>query len=207
MKFVGLPLAVHEPVQVLALGVAAEAESADPLVPSVGVQVELAAAEAFAAHEAYDVLEAFCVPEVSVVPELFAVPEASAALGPFVVPAAVAKVAPAAVGVGGVPVVVLSAAAAAPVAIARCIEPAASTADLEMAAEPGMWRVADVQQLVAEVDAAAAHIAELHEPERRAVEPHSSPLKDPESYWLDVGQARTLSPVAVLGLSLKMTYY
>ena len=98
-------------------------------------------------------------------------------------------------------------AAAVPVAIARCIEPAASTADLEMAAGPWMWRVADVQQLVAEVDAAAAHIAELlaelHEPERRAeqiVEPRSSPLKDPESCWWAAGLARTLLPVAVLGL-------
>lgn len=207
MKFVGLPLAVHEPVQVLALGAAAEAESADPLVLSVDVQVELAAAEVFAAREASVVLEAFCVPEV------FAVPEASAALEPFVVPAAVAKVALAAVGVGGVPVVL--SAAAAPVAIARCIEPAASTADLEMAAGPWMWRVADVQQLVAEVDAAAAaHIAELlaelHEPERRAeqiVEPRSSPLKDPESCWWAAGLVRTLLSVAVLGLSLKMTYY
>lgn len=125
MKFVGLLLAVHEPVQVLALGAAAEAESADPLVLSVDVQVELAAAEVFAAREASVVLEAFCVPEVSVVPEVFAVPEASAALEPFVVPAAVAKVALAAVGVGGVPVVL--SAAAAPVAIARCIEPGAST--------------------------------------------------------------------------------
>ena len=74
-----------------------------------------------------------------------------------------------------------------------------------------MRHVADVQQLVAEVDAAAAaHIAELHEPGRRAeriVEPHSLPLKDPESCWWAAGLARTLLPVAVLGLSLKMTYY
>ena len=78
VKFVGLPLAVHELVQVLALGVAVEVEPADQLVLSVDVQVELAAAEVFAAREASVVLEAFCVPEVSVVPEVFAVPEASA---------------------------------------------------------------------------------------------------------------------------------
>ena len=74
-------------------------------------------------------------------------------------------------------------AAVAPVAIAHCIELAASAADLGRAAEPGMWGVADAQQLVAEqqVDA-AAHIAgllaELQELERRAeqiVEPHNSP--------------------------------
>ena len=101
------------------------------------------------------------------------------------------------------------------VTIARCIGPAASTADLERAAEPGMSRVADVQQLVVEqqVGAAAAHIAglpaELHEPERRAewiVGQHSSPLKDQASCWWAAGLARTLLPAAVLGLSLKMTY-
>ena len=37
VRFFGLPLAVHEPVQVLALGAAAEAEPADPLVLSVDV--------------------------------------------------------------------------------------------------------------------------------------------------------------------------
>ena len=57
VKFVGLPLAVHELVQVLALGVAVEVEPADQLVLSVDVQVELAAAEAFVAREASDVLE------------------------------------------------------------------------------------------------------------------------------------------------------
>ena len=69
--------------------------------------------------------------------------------------------------------------------------------------------------MVAEVGAVvAAHIAELlaelYEPERRAeqiVEPHSSPLKDQESCWRAAGLARTLLPVAVLGLSLKMTCY
>ena len=186
----------------------------------VDVQAELAA-EAFAAREASAVLEVFCVPEVSVVPEFFAVPEsfavpeASAALEPFVAPAVVAEVALAVVGYGAL-VVELSAAAAVPVAIARYIAPAASAAGLERAAEPGTCCVADVHQLVVELQvgaAAAAHIAglpaELHEPERRAeriVEQHNSPLKDQESCWWAAGLARILLPAAVLGLSLKMTY-
>ena len=158
-KSAGFLLAAHEPVHVLALGAAAEVESAALLVLSVGVQA-VHAAEAFAAHEASAVLEAFCVLGVSVVLGASAVPEVSAVLEPSAAPAAaVAKVAPAAAGVKCVLVAVLSAAVA-PVAIAHCTGPAASTVDLEMAAEPGMWGVADVQQLVAEQQVgAAAHIA------------------------------------------------
>lgn len=189
-KFAGFLLAAHEPVYVLALGAAAEVESAALLVLSVGVQAEHAA-EAFFAHEASAALEAFCVLAVSVVLGASAVLEVSAVPEPSAAPAAaVAKVAPAAAAGVCVLVAAVLSAAVAPVAVAHCTGPAASTADLEMAAEPGMWGVADVQQQVAEQQVgAAAHIAAgllagLHEAERRVeqiVEPHSSPSKDQES--------------------------